>query len=166
MQFLHLNECTAWCRRHGGIVDEAWKLAPDPTLQHISRIVFAPSGSVGLEAAAEAACLQAVSPYDQALLWIREWGIWPSAEDWPRFYTARGSRGERSSLEEKPGHVFEGSTDTSELALFLRMVLDQGWGAHLLAARQGRILRRLWISHDGWIELGTDEPVSFALSAT
>jgi len=165
MRILHVNECAEWCRDHGAQIADPFELASDPALGHTARILFAPSGSIGLEAAALASCVDAITPYDAALLWVREWGIWPSSEDWPRFYAARGVHGERQSLGDKPGHLF-GPTDEQDLALFLRLILDQGWGGHLLAARGDRIARRLWVSHDGWVELHSTEPVSFSLPAT
>ena len=164
MRVLHLNECEEWCREHGTAVGDGSRLAADVGLSEVGRIDFAPSGSVGLEAAAVGACLLALEPYDEAMLWIVEWGIWPSSEDWPRFYAARGRHGERQSLEDKPGHLFLAS-EPAELREFLRLVLDQGWGGHVLAGRHGRIDRRLWVSHDGWISLNARSPMAFVLSA-
>lgn len=165
MQFLWLNETAAWCRERQADVDidHDWSLKPDPRLTHSARIVFAPSGSEGLEPKVAGACLNAIRPWESCLLWIREWGIWPSSEDWPAFYEARGARGERYSLHEKPGHLF-GSTDQADLPVFLDLVLRQGWGGHLLPLRGGRIDRRIWVSHDGWVELYTSEPAVFELA--
>lgn len=164
MRFIHLNECAEWCRRHGASADDVFALESDPELRQIGRIVFAPSGSIGLEAAAAETCLQAVTPFDEVLLWIAEWGAWPSSEDWPRFYAARGRRGERQSLEEKPGHLFA-ADERADLAEFLLIVLDHGWGGHILAMHHNRIDRRIRVSHDGWIDLQADRSMDFALAA-
>src|SRR5205814_2151810 len=103
--------------------------------------------------------------FDEALLWIREWGIWPGSEDWPRFYGARGTHGERNALEDKPGHLFTPS-DQDDFRLFLLIMLENGWGGDLLSLRDGKLSPRIWISHDGWAELHANAPMPFTLNAS
>jgi hypothetical protein len=43
---------------------------------------------------------------EEALLWINEFGIWPSAEDWNLFDGFRLSLGEAKAVQERPGHLF------------------------------------------------------------
>jgi len=40
------------------------------------------------------------------LLWISEWGIWPSSENWHLYYKLRQSYGNQQLLWEAPGHLF------------------------------------------------------------
>src|ERR1044071_3665332 len=45
----------------------------------------------------------------ESLLWIHEYGIWPSAEDRNLFAGFRRSLGEHRPLHEAPGHLFSRS---------------------------------------------------------
>src|SRR5579871_2633032 len=48
-----------------------------------------------------------------ALLWITEWGIWPSSENHHLYYRLRQSYGDNRLLQEAPGHLFlEHETET------------------------------------------------------
>jgi hypothetical protein len=38
-----------------------------------------------------------------ALLWITEWGIWPSSENWHLYYKLRQTYGDYRLLQEAPG---------------------------------------------------------------
>jgi hypothetical protein len=42
------------------------------------------------------------------LLWIKEWDIWPSSENWHLYYRLRQSYGDQRLLHEAPGHLFLG----------------------------------------------------------
>ena len=164
MDFLHVNECVEWCREHGATIRDPWTLMPDPALTSSPELLFAPQGSIGREPEVADLCLAALSGFDEVLIWVDDWGIWPSSEDWPRFYAARGARGERHALEEKPGHLFA-PTDHDDLRLFLLIVLEQGWDAHVLAWREGSLAPRIWLSHDGWAQLHALQLTAFELSA-
>ncbi len=166
MQFLHLNETWAWCAEHGVAVDdERHRPADDPTLLHRYRAQYADGGPSGREAASAEATILALGEWDEALLWITEWGIWPSSEDWPRFYAARGAHGERMSLAEKPGHIFR-RNEVGELRGFLTILMQQGWGGWLLLTAKGVLVPlRIVISHDEWLELQAAEPSALQLPA-
>ena len=145
-------------------IDEPWALAPDPRLVPRAHLPFASNGRSGLEPAAAEACLRALGEWDECLLWITETGVWPSSEDWPTFYTARGSRGELGSIHYKPGHAF-GRGEAIDLRLFVQIVLENGWDAHLLPTRRQASDRRLWLSHDGIVDLYAVMPASLTLAA-
>src|ERR1700676_3036622 len=40
------------------------------------------------------------------LLWITEWGIWPSSENWHLYYRLPQIYGDQRLLHEAPGHLF------------------------------------------------------------
>lgn len=44
-----------------------------------------------------------------ALLWITEWGVWPSSENLHLYYRLRQSYGDYRLLNEAPGHSFPGT---------------------------------------------------------
>jgi hypothetical protein len=164
MQFFHTNETAEWCREHGMEIGERWNLVPDPRLTHVSRLTHSPQSAPEDAAGITEACLTVLGPWDECLLWLTDWDIWASDEDWPAFYTARGARGERHSLATKPGHLFK-CGETDELRLFLGMVIQNGWDAHLLPVHTGMGQRRLRCSHDGWVELAATTPVEIARAA-
>ena len=165
MQFLHLNEAADWCRTHGAMIGEdGWALLADPALTQSAKILFAPGGPLGLEPRVMAACIRALGPWDECLLWITESGVWPSGEDWPAFYALRGARAELASVDHKPGPLF-GPVDAEDLRAFTLITLSNGWDAHLLPVYRGRLDRRLRLSHDGWVDLQTAAPEDFALAA-
>jgi hypothetical protein len=159
MQFLHVNESAGWCEEHGMAIGDRFELLPDARLVHESRLVYAPHGPVGHEAQVLEICIAMLGEWDECLLWPTAWDIWTFNEDWPRFYGARGARGERVSLSMKPGHLFDRS-EVAELRLFLGMAIDAGWDAHLLPVSSLRADRRLQNSHDGWLKLHSSIPES------
>ncbi len=85
----------------------------------------------------------------EALLWINEWGIWPSSENQNLFYGFRRSLGESSSLIEKPGHIFK-RTDLETVESLLCMVFYFIWGAVLVSPANDLVIK---ISHDEYIDL-------------
>ncbi|HEU0015500.1 MAG TPA: hypothetical protein VFQ45_17590 [Longimicrobium sp.] len=162
MRFLAITECEAWCADHRLARDPAVGVA-EAAAPHRARIEFAPHGPAGLEPAAASAILGSLGAWDECLLWVREWGVWPASEDWPAYYALRGRHQERRSIEAAPGHLFR-SADRADLASFLLHVLLNGWDAVLLPAASGRALPlRVHVSHDGWAELHAGQPVQLVL---
>lgn len=90
-----------------------------------------------------------ISSADEAMLWINEFGIWPSCEIWPLFNGFRKSIGEHAPLYEKPGHVFS-DIDGDMVVALLGMVLFFYWGAILASPSKNLIIK---ISHDEWLDI-------------
>jgi len=161
-----------WCREHGvtlsGDGDESRgpiTLADDPTLGQHARLFYAEGTRSGREPAVAAAAVRALGAWDECLLWVTEWGVWPSTEDWPQFYSWRGGHSERRSLEAAPGHLF-GAGEARELETLLRFVLENGWDATALPALGGTATdRRVVTSHDEWIDMRSRDPVEFRVAA-
>ena len=65
------------------------------------------------------------------LLWITEWGIWPSSENWHLYYKLRQTYGDYRLLHEAPGHLFL-EHEAEDLASFLQLALLNGWGGYVL----------------------------------
>ncbi|MGH6935528.1 MAG: hypothetical protein ACRED2_04970 [Methylocella sp.] len=90
------------------------------------------------------------------LVWMTEWGIFPSNEDWPLLRKLRQKAGDERGLQEAPGQVF-GADENGELASFLDLVIRSGWGGHILAVRASVYM---FISHDEFVHVecrsGTD----------
>jgi hypothetical protein len=85
----------------------------------------------------------------ESLLWITEFGIWPSCEDRVLFDGFRRSLGESRPIQEKPGHILERG-DLKHAASLLGMVLYFVWGA-LLVSAEGDVM--VEISHDEMFEV-------------
>jgi len=85
----------------------------------------------------------------ESLLWINEYGIWPSSEDRPLFEGFRKSLGESALLIEKPGHIFS-KQDLSAISSLLAMVLYFCWGAVIAPTNKSLIIR---ISHDEMLDI-------------
>jgi hypothetical protein len=101
-------------------------------------------------------CVRSLRSWDECLLWVTSWGIWPSSENWPAYYQARGAEGERRSLEVAPGHLFA-AVEAELLKGFLRLVLENAWDAHVLPAREGRRNGTYaFACHDEWVEIRAD----------
>lgn len=94
----------------------------------------------------------------ESLLWINEFGIWPSAEDRNLFDGYRRSLVESSPLYEKPGHIFS-SDDIDAIGSLLAMILYFCWGAVLVSSDQNLIIK---ISHDEFIDVFARDKQHFA----
>jgi hypothetical protein len=149
MQFLENNQIEEWCsERH----------VPLPLSEAEGTVVstrffgqaVAPRGQEGTVAAAVFAEL---GVWDECLLWIREWSIWPSSEDWPAYYAERGVHGERRSLRVAPGHLAL-SEDRDALTSFLRITLENAWEAYVIPVVASLSTGR-WAhaSHDEFVEV-------------
>jgi hypothetical protein len=172
MEFLDHTLIWDWCRGCGVALagDGAdppvpIRLADDPTLELRARLLYAEGSRSGREPKFAAAAMRALGQWDECLVWITEWGVWPSGEDWPRFYGWRGAHGERRSLDEAPGQLFRAS-EASELHDLLTLVMENGWDATVLPTRDGTVSdRRVVVSHDEWIEVRSRRPIEFNVAA-
>ena len=91
-------------------------------------------------------------PFDGALLWIRERGVWGDhSENTGAMIVQqmRVARGEKESLEARPGHLF-GSEELFEMHSFLVIPLLFGWDTFLIPERQDYFV---FVSHDGFADV-------------
>jgi len=82
------------------------------------------------------------------LLWITEWGIWPSTENWHLYYRLRQPHGDSRLLHEVPGHLFL-EHESEELASFLQAAMLNGWGGYVLTHAN---YVNAFFSHDEFID--------------
>lgn len=73
-----------------------------------------------------------IKPFNQALLWITEWGIWPNESDPILIDRFRISYGDSRSLAEAPGFQFECSEEEEAIAL-VRITAMFGWDGYLVS---------------------------------
>ena len=83
-----------------------------------------------------------------ALLFITEWGIWPSSENWHLYYKLRQSYGDIRLLEDAPGHLCV-EHEAEDLASFLQLSMLNGWGGYLLTAAD---YVNAFFSHDEYVD--------------
>ena len=168
MRFLDHTWTWDWCREHGFPLDEpegpvAPRLAADPTLVHRERLVHSAASDPAKARVLAARLTATLGEWDECLAWATDWDVWPNEENWPRYYGWRDRFGERRSVAEAPGHVFNNS-DVGELNSFLAHALECGWDVTLLPSRGSRATGvRARTSHDEWIELLSVAPMGFSL---
>lgn len=149
MRFIEEIEIEEWCAERG--IDPA---ALSENAEALRREYFGQAVDPrGREHRVALAAFDCLGDWDECLLWMTQWGIWGSSEDWPKYYAARGALGERRSLEKAPGHLFT-SSERTELKQFLLLTLENAWDARVLNARNGTSnSRRVVVSHDEYVEI-------------
>jgi len=93
-----------------------------------------------------------LQPFDECLLWVTQWGVWPSSENYHLFYRLRESYREHRSLPNAPGHLFL-KHETADLTSFLELALLCGWDFYLLPAPT---YAAVFVSHDEFVVINTD----------
>lgn len=88
-------------------------------------------------------------PCDMAvMLWITEWGVWPSSENLHLYYQLRQSYSDHRLLHEAPGHFFL-KYEAEDLVSFLQIAVLNGWGGYVLAEAD---YVDAFFSHDEYID--------------
>jgi hypothetical protein len=93
-----------------------------------------------------------------ALLWITEWSIWPSSENWHLYYKLRQTYYDQRLLHEAPGHFFL-EHEAEDLASFLQIAMLNGWGGYLLTEYDDV---DAFFSHDEFIDFFAERDESLA----
>jgi hypothetical protein len=90
MDFLEHNEICAWATERGLRCGTGLKLQL-PEFESQARKTYANGHRSGLEGAAARDLVASLGSWDECLVCITGWGVWPSGEDWPQFYAWRGA---------------------------------------------------------------------------
>ena len=154
MDFLENDGIRDWCIERGFALGPKSELIIDPAERVLEcRGYGQQADPEGQEVEIAEWSVGNLKDWDECLLWVTSWGVWPSSENWPGYYKARGDQGERRSLEIAPGHLFT-AVESELLKHFLRLVLENAWDAHVLPARGGRGSgTHALVSHDEWVEI-------------
>lgn len=158
MESLEGNQICEWAGNLGLGHGPRFEVQLPPFETHY-RGVYADGHRSGREASAATDLLTRLGPWDECLVRITAWGVWPSGEDWPAFYAWRGALGEQRSLETAPGHRFDPG-EGPRLVELITLIMGNAWDADVLCARLGRadeIFGR--ISHDEWYEIRVASPL-------
>jgi hypothetical protein len=154
MEFLDAFVIEDWCRERTIRVDAEKDVLIAEGEYVVESLAYGQAAEPeGQESRVAAHCVRQLHSWDECLLWVTQWGVWPSAEDWPRYYNARGAHGERRSLEAAPAQVFR-FDESALLVEFTTLVLENAWDAHIVPVRALRPTgQRILISHDEWVEV-------------
>jgi len=90
----------------------------------------------------------------EVILFISEWGVWPSSENMELFDSYRLAKGEHRELQEAPIHRFTSATDPA-LTGILCLALYFVWDVELFDL-EGKC--SVSLSHDEWLEIRTTDP--------
>jgi hypothetical protein len=136
VEFLELIQIRAWAKEHG------LECGPNSEVRR-----------TGHERAASGEFVARLGHWDECLVWVKEWGVFPSGEDWPAFYSWRGAQNERRSLDKAPGHRFV-RDEIEKLTQLVTLIMENAWDADVLCSRAGNA-NRLWgtISHNEICEI-------------
>jgi hypothetical protein len=151
MKFLTNDECSAWTETLG--VDQIFFDAmPDPNgiVPGEVDVAFEDSDQPKVNLAQTFASW--IGPFEGCLLWIKEYGIWPSFENRHLFRRLRLSYGETREIQDAPGHLFS-VQEYEDLVSYLDLALQFGWGGYLIASPLSCLI---FVSHDGWLRVHSD----------
>jgi len=146
MHFLTVAEAREWCRDRVELTDAGVPTRP-------SREPRFARGPTSDEVAFCRQLERALQPRQACLLWVTDWGIWPSSENLHLYYQLRQSYGDSRQLAEAPAHLFL-DYESADLVSFLQVGLLCGWDMHLLPAVG---YARAFVSHDEYVEFTAGE---------
>lgn len=107
MHFLEDNQIREWCAGYAiAPVDDRLVDSPGISLA-LRRTFYQAVDPEGQEETIAKLCCEKLGAWDECLLRVKGWGIWPSSENWPAYYAARGEQNEARSLDTAPGRVDE-----------------------------------------------------------
>ena len=141
MRFTSTTECEEWLRSQG-VDPEA--PSPDPGERNVVKLFFEEDRHRSFYLAKT--LVSWLGNFESCLLWINEYGIWPSSEDLHLYYRLRTSYGDGRRLREAPGHLFSGD-EKADLVSCLNLAIQFGWGGHIVPKPAAT---RIVFSHDSW----------------
>lgn len=147
MFFKNKTECEQWARLLGIDEEKLKKSAPFITTAESIRLVVEDDRHRSLVIARTITSW--LESTGSCLLWIHEYGIWPSSENWHLYYKLKSSYGNSEELSVSPGH-FLLEHEKPELTTFVELAIHFGWGAHILPSSK---FPYIYLSHDGWLHI-------------
>jgi hypothetical protein len=152
MHIVTADECHAWASAR---LQEPFSwLAMERAYSY--RASYLLPNDTGKKTALTRALISSIDSPGEGLLWVTEWGVFPSCENMALFDGYRRSLGEERSLHAAPGHVFEGA-DVRELECLTDLVLYFFWSAAVIDAGASW----LRISHDEVLTINTRDSAAF-----
>jgi len=152
VKFLTPDECGRFYKEH-----DAFGIAEAESLQSQSKKpaggpFLMVTGQHGSQFYLPAKIASWLGEWDEALLWVTDWGIWPSSENQYTYYRVRQSYGDTHNVKEYPGHLFE-KGETKDLLSFVELLVWFGWGFHIVTVPKSI---QCFHSHDEWLRIKSD----------
>jgi hypothetical protein len=160
MRFLTSEECVAWCQARGYATTQhpgyAVPTPCDPS--GFELVAFIPPVDSGQKVYFGRELFSLLEPASEYLVWLGEWGVWPSSQHLPLVTTLRLAHGERRPLIEAPGFLATPPELDDALSFFLVALLFV-WDCHVFST-SGQ--EALFVSHDenGWFGARSDFKVA------
>jgi hypothetical protein len=150
MRFFTNSEAAHWCRELVRLDERQLPVWPRAEQHHIR--VGLPAGHAQLTWFCRH-LEQSLRPRDSCLLWVTEWGVWNSSENWHLYYRLRHSYGDLRLMHEAPAHLFL-DYEGVDLVTFLEVGILSGWDMHLIPTVG---YARAFVSHDEFVEFAADD---------
>jgi hypothetical protein len=155
MRLFSPSESAEWCERLQLPLDERRKPTRELSFPHRLRSGFPPSFTQLLWFSR---CVEsALYPRQTCLLWVTDWGIFPSNENLHAYYRFRQSYGDSRLLHEAPGHLCL-DYERPEVVTLTHFCILFGWDVHLIPTGG---YARGFVSHDEFVELGFSDQSEF-----
>jgi hypothetical protein len=145
MHFLSDADCRRW------LADRSRKLPGSCDATANARLWF-PKSPFGFYSWARS-IVRSITFDQPCLLWIVEWGIWASSENWSLYGRLKRSYDDLASLPDKPGHLFD-SNESDDLVTFMQLTMMFGWGGYLLT-EANRV--NAFVSHDEFMDIFSED---------
>jgi len=126
MKIVSRQECEDWLRlKHvHGFTWEALKA------HYAHCITYELPSDTGRKTALSRVVIGSIPTWEQGLLWITDWSIFPSSENMALFDGYRKSLGESRAIQVAPGHLFD-QVDLIQLECLLDLALYFYWDVSL-----------------------------------
>ena len=150
MRFLTATESETWIRARSVALPESDFLAHQGEGHVRVRASLPPTlGQVLWFSRFIGGCLE---PRSECLLWVTQFGLWRSSENWHLYYKLRQSYGDIRLLDEAPGHLFL-NFEEPDFVSFLQFGILAGWDMWLIPQLDcgEPDTARVFVSHDEWV---------------
>ena len=163
MQYLAHDDARAWADAHGYTINGSFGRPVAADVRY--PIHFQIPADAGARVALARVLWEASgSGVPEVLVWVTDWGVWPSGEYPPLAEAARRGLGADRPLAESPGHLVRLGEDDAGLSVLVLAVLFL-WDCWVLPA--GR-RPAVFVSHDEYVVVdprGDDHGVGARLQA-
>jgi hypothetical protein len=152
VKFLTTEEAKSWCHERGLKVTADRYLHYEPENPHCFTVGLEEKPSRVIALADYLVPTWEDVPFEGALLWIRERGVWGDFSENVGAMIAqqmRLAKGEREPLDKRPGHLFE-PEEVVEMHSYFVIPMLFGWDAFLIPEHGDYFI---FVSHDGVAEV-------------
>jgi hypothetical protein len=163
MKFLDDISCAAWCDERGYRTRRTMYGLHEPVLREdVPFTDLAYPDDSGHKVALSKEIVHWSQSFESCLIWVREFGVWPSSEHRPLYDRFREALGDTGGLGSASGHLVERS-DRDDAISVVALSLLFFWDVYVLPPTPGLVF---FASHDEYagffISAGNALPDAFA----